>query len=57
MSLSVYKVSEDSKESPSQLMKKYLKRSDVAMYKAKELGRNQTKCWHELSLINKAAIG
>lgn len=47
LGLSVYQVGEDSSEPPIQLMKKYLKRSDVAMYIAKESGRNQTKCWHE----------
>lgn len=47
LGISVYQVGEDSKEPPNQLMKKYIGRADFAMYKAKQSGRNQTKCWHE----------
>lgn len=30
-----------------EIMKKYSRRADLAMYQAKQVGRNQTKCWHE----------
>jgi diguanylate cyclase (GGDEF)-like protein len=47
LGISVYEPSLDVSEAPIQLMKKYFKRSDLAMYRAKQSGRNQTKCWHE----------
>ncbi len=47
LGISVYHVGEDFKETPYQLMKKYFRRADLAMYQAKQAGRNQTKCWHE----------
>ena len=34
-------------EAPHQTMKKYSRRADLAMYQAKQAGRNQTKCWRE----------
>ena len=47
LGISVYEPGLDASETPIQLMKKYFRRSDLAMYKAKQSGRNQTKCWHE----------
>lgn len=47
LGVSVYEPGLDAPETPIQLMKKYFKRSDLAMYKAKQSGRNQTKCWYE----------
>lgn len=35
-----------SAETPYQIMKKYSRRADLAMYQAKQAGRNQTKCWN-----------
>lgn len=47
LGIAVYEPGLGAPETPIQLMKKYFRRSDLAMYKAKQSGRNQTKCWHE----------
>jgi diguanylate cyclase (GGDEF)-like protein len=47
LGVSVYEPGLDAPETPVQLVKKYFRRSDLAMYKAKQSGRNQTNCWHE----------
>lgn len=47
LGISIYVPGSEPDDSPYEIMKKYSRRADLAMYQAKQAGRNQTKCWHE----------
>jgi diguanylate cyclase (GGDEF)-like protein len=47
LGISIYQPGGELEGLPHEIMKKYSRRSDLAMYQAKQAGRNQTKCWHE----------
>lgn len=47
LGIAIYQPGSELEHHPFEIMKKYSRRSDLAMYQAKQAGRNQTKCWHE----------
>jgi diguanylate cyclase (GGDEF)-like protein len=47
LGIAIYQPDSELEGESYETMKKYLKRSDLAMYQAKQAGRNQTKCWHK----------
>ncbi|TXI13709.1 MAG: GGDEF domain-containing protein [Polynucleobacter sp.] len=47
LGISIYTPDPSALDNPYQLMKTHARRADLAMYQAKQAGRNQTRCWHE----------
>jgi diguanylate cyclase (GGDEF)-like protein len=47
LGVSTCTISKIPQEKPYQLLRKYFRRADLAMYQAKQAGKNQTKCWRE----------
>ena len=47
LGISIYVPDSLGLDNPYQLMKTHARRADLAMYQAKQAGRNQTRCWHE----------
>jgi diguanylate cyclase (GGDEF)-like protein len=47
LGISIYMPDSAGLGNPYQLMKTHARRADLAMYQAKQAGRNQTRCWRE----------
>jgi diguanylate cyclase (GGDEF)-like protein len=47
LGISIYTPDTSVMDSPYQMMKTHSRRADLAMYQAKQAGRNQTRCWRE----------